>query len=41
MRYKIGKFKNSIATLELKERTLYQNTLILGEAGFRENAFGQ
>lgn len=33
MRYKIGKFKNSIATLELKDRSLYQNTLILGEEG--------
>lgn len=33
MRYKIGTFKNSIATLELKERTLYHNTLILGETG--------
>ncbi|MDP3266686.1 MAG: ATP-binding protein [Sulfuricurvum sp.] len=33
MRYKIGHFQNSIATLELKERTLYQNTLILGEEG--------
>jgi len=33
MRAKIGTFKNSIATLELTERTLYQNTLILGENG--------
>ncbi|MDP1784354.1 MAG: ATP-binding protein [Sulfuricurvum sp.] len=33
MRYKIGHFQNSISTLELKERTLYQNTLILGEEG--------
>lgn len=33
MRYKIGKFKNSIATLELTKRTLFQNTLILGEQG--------
>lgn len=33
MRTKIGTFKNSIATLELKSRTLYQNTLILGEEG--------
>jgi hypothetical protein len=33
MRYTIGKFQNSIAKLELKERTLYQNTLILAEDG--------
>ena len=33
MRYKIGHFQNSISALELKERTLYQNTLILGEEG--------
>ncbi len=33
MRAKIGTFKNSIATLELTQRTLYQNTLILGEEG--------
>lgn len=33
MRAKIGTFKNSIATLDLNERTLYQNTLILGEEG--------
>jgi hypothetical protein len=33
MRYKIGRLQNSIAALELKERTLYQNTLILGEEG--------
>lgn len=33
MRYKIGRLQNSIATLELKQRTLYQNTLILGEEG--------
>ncbi|MDP3302363.1 MAG: ATP-binding protein [Sulfuricurvum sp.] len=33
MRYKIGHFQNSISSLELKERTLYQNTLILGEEG--------
>ncbi len=33
MRYKIGRLQNSISTLELKERTLYQNTLILGEDG--------
>ena len=33
MRYKIGRLQNSISTLELKERTLYQNTLILGEEG--------
>lgn len=33
MKQKIGKFQNSIAMLELKERTLYQNTLILGEEG--------
>jgi hypothetical protein len=33
MGYKIGHFQNSISALELKERTLYQNTLILGEEG--------
>ncbi|MCX6074394.1 MAG: ATP-binding protein [Campylobacterales bacterium] len=33
MKQRIGIFKNSIAVLELKERTLYQNTLILGEEG--------
>jgi hypothetical protein len=33
MRYKIGRLQNSISSLELKERTLYQNTLILGEEG--------
>lgn len=33
MRHTIGQFKNSISKVELKERTLYQNTLILGEAG--------
>lgn len=33
MRYKIGRLQNSISALELKERTLYQNTLILGEEG--------
>ena len=33
MRYKIGHFQNCISTLELKQRTLYQNTLILGEEG--------
>ncbi|MFA6189702.1 MAG: ATP-binding protein [Sulfuricurvum sp.] len=33
MRYKIGRLQNSISTLELKERSLYQNTLILGEEG--------
>lgn len=33
MRYKIGRLQNSISTLELKARTLYQNTLILGEEG--------
>jgi hypothetical protein len=33
MRYKIGHFQNSISALELKDRTLYQNTLILGEEG--------
>ncbi|MDQ1298493.1 MAG: hypothetical protein QG558_1032 [Campylobacterota bacterium] len=33
MGYKIGHFQNSISALELRERTLYQNTLILGEEG--------
>jgi len=33
MRYKIGRLQHSISTLELKQRTLYQNTLILGEEG--------
>lgn len=33
MNYKIGKFESSIAPLELKEQTLYNNTLILGEEG--------
>ena len=33
MRYKIGRLQNSISTLELKQRTLFQNTLILGEEG--------
>jgi hypothetical protein len=33
MRYKIGHFQNSISSLELKQRTLFQNTLILGEEG--------
>jgi hypothetical protein len=33
MRQKIGKFKSSIANLELTERMLTQNTLILAEEG--------
>lgn len=33
MTQKIGKLKSSIAWLELKEPTLYKNTLILGEEG--------
>jgi hypothetical protein len=33
MRQKIGKFKSSIANLELTERVLAQNTLILAEEG--------
>ena len=33
MKQKIGKFKSSIANLELVERTLTQNTLILAEEG--------
>lgn len=33
MRMKIGKYNSSIAPLELKKRTLYKNTLILGEEG--------
>lgn len=33
MKQKIGKFKSSIANLELEERVLTQNTLILAEEG--------
>ncbi len=33
MNYKIGKFASSIAPLELKKQSLYNNTLILGEEG--------
>lgn len=33
MKQKIGKFKSSIATLELQERVLTENTLILAEPG--------
>lgn len=33
MQKKIGQFKSSIAPLELNERTLYKNTLILAEEG--------
>jgi len=33
MKQVIGRLQNSIAKLELQERTLYQNTLILGEEG--------
>lgn len=33
MKTKIGRFKNSIAALELDERALYTNTLILAEEG--------
>jgi hypothetical protein len=33
MKRKIGKFKSSIATLELQDRVLRENTLILAEPG--------
>lgn len=33
MEQRIGKYENSIASLKLTERTLYENTLILGETG--------
>ncbi|MDO9055578.1 MAG: ATP-binding protein, partial [Sulfuricurvum sp.] len=33
MKRKIGKFKSSIATLELQDRVLCENTLILAEPG--------
>ncbi len=33
MEKRIGKYQNSIAALKLTERTLYENTLILGETG--------
>ena len=33
MEQKIGQFQNSIATLKLTDRTLKENTLILGETG--------
>ncbi len=33
MKHKIGRFKSSIGALELDERVLYGNTLILAEEG--------
>ena len=33
MEKRIGKYENSIASLKLRERNLYENTLILGETG--------